>query len=78
MPPHESFIHDHDRRMIVRVLCVEVAALHERDIASDPALERQFFPTIPVLELGGERLELATSPAKLRRFLDDVLDESLV
>src|SRR6185369_14269756 len=31
MPPHESFIHDHDRRMIVRVLRVEVAALHERD-----------------------------------------------
>jgi hypothetical protein len=55
-----------------------VAALHERDIATDPALERQFFTTIPVLELGGQRLELATSPARIRQFLDDVLDGSLV
>ena len=55
-----------------------IAALHERDIASDPAWERRFFATIPVIELGGRRLELATSPLKLRRFLDDVLDGSLV
>jgi hypothetical protein len=54
------------------------AALHERDITTDPAWERQFFATIPVVEYGGRRLELATSPAKLRRFLDDVLDGSLV
>ena len=54
------------------------AALHERDIATDPALERRFFATIPVIELAGRRLELATSPAKIRRFLDDVLDGSLV
>ena len=54
------------------------AGLHERDITTDPALERQFFATIPVLELDGRRLELATSPAKVRRFLDDVLDGSLV
>lgn len=54
------------------------AALHERDIATDAAWERQFFATIPVLELGGRRLELATSPARIRGFLDDVLDRSLV
>jgi hypothetical protein len=54
------------------------AALHERDITADPSWERQFFATIPVVELDGRRLELATSPAKLRRFLDDVLDGSLV
>jgi hypothetical protein len=54
------------------------AALHERDITSDPAWERQFFATIPVVEYAGRHLELATSPAKLRRFLDDVLDGSLV
>jgi len=54
------------------------AALHERDIAADPVWERRFFATIPVVEFGGHRLELATSPAKLRRFLDDVLDGSLV
>jgi glutaredoxin-like protein DUF836 len=55
-----------------------IAALHERDITTDPAWERQFFATIPVLELDGRRLELATSPGKVRRFLDDVLDGSLV
>ena len=54
------------------------AALRERDITADPAWERQFCATIPVVELGGRRLELATSPAKLRRFLADALDGSLV
>ena len=54
------------------------AAIRERDIATDPELERRFFATIPVLELDGRRLELATSPAKVRRFLDDALDASLV
>lgn len=54
------------------------AALRERDITTDPAWERQFFATIPVVELGSRRLELATSPAKLRRFLDEALDGSLV
>ncbi|MEO5940387.1 MAG: glutaredoxin family protein [Candidatus Limnocylindrales bacterium] len=53
------------------------AAIRQRDIASDPAWERRFFASIPVLELGERRLELATSPAKVRRFLDDVLDGSL-
>ena len=54
------------------------AALRERDIATNPKWERQFFATIPVVELGGRRLELATSAAKLRRFLDDALDGALV
>jgi hypothetical protein len=54
------------------------AALRERDIATNAEWERSFFATIPVVELAGRRLELATSPAKLRRFLDDALDESLV
>jgi hypothetical protein len=53
------------------------AAIRERDISTDPAWERQFFASIPVVELLGRRLELATSPAKLRRFLDDALDGSL-
>jgi hypothetical protein len=53
------------------------AAIRERDISSDPDLERELFAAIPVVELGGRRLELATSPAKLRRFLDDALDGSL-
>jgi glutaredoxin-like protein DUF836 len=51
-----------------------VPTLIELDIEADPALERAFFTTIPVVELGDRRLELATSAAKLRRLLSDVLD----
>jgi Glutaredoxin-like domain (DUF836) len=54
------------------------AALRERDITTNAAWERSFFTTIPVLELAGRRLELATSPAKIRRFLDDGLEGALV
>jgi hypothetical protein len=46
----------------------------ERDIESDPAWERAYFASIPVVELGDRRLDLATSAAKLRRLLSDVLD----
>jgi hypothetical protein len=46
----------------------------EIDIKSDADLERRFFTTIPVVELADRRLELATSAAKLRRMLSDVLD----
>jgi Glutaredoxin-like domain (DUF836) len=51
-----------------------LARLREVDITSDPDLERRFFDTIPVLELERDRLELATSPARIRRFLADHLD----
>jgi len=44
------------------------------DIESDPELERAFLVTIPVVELGGRRLETVTSLARLRRLLGDVLD----
>ncbi len=54
------------------------AAIRERDIETNPEWERQFFAAIPVVELGGRRLELATSPTKLRRFLDEALDGALV
>jgi hypothetical protein len=73
-----------DTRALVQALLEDraargrrVAALHERDIAADPTLERRFGTTIPVLELNGRVLELATSPARIRRFLDDVLEGSL-
>ncbi len=46
----------------------------ERDIQSDPIWEQAYFTTIPVVELGDQRLELATSAARLRRFLADALD----
>ena len=49
-------------------------AVEERDIETDPAWERAFFASIPVVELGDRRLELATSAAKLRRLMADVLD----
>jgi hypothetical protein len=48
--------------------------LIERDIETDPDWERAYFPSIPVVVLGTRRLEFATSPAKLRRLLSDVLD----
>jgi hypothetical protein len=46
----------------------------ERDIETDPSWQRAFFASIPVIELGDRRLELATSAAKVRRLLTDVLD----
>ncbi len=49
-------------------------AVEERDIETDPAWQRAFFASIPVVELGDRRLELATSAAKLRRLMADVLD----
>jgi hypothetical protein len=48
--------------------------LVERDIEADEDLHRRYAFTIPVVALGGQELELATSPARLRRLLADVLD----
>lgn len=48
--------------------------LLERDIESNPAWQRAYLASIPVVELGDRRLELATSAAKLRRLMTDVLD----
>lgn len=53
---------------------VPVPRLVERDIDTDAEWQRQFAFTIPVVELGQRRLELATSPARLRRLLADGLD----
>jgi hypothetical protein len=51
-----------------------VPRLVERDIETDPSWEHAFFASIPVVEIGERRLELATSAAKMRRLLADVLD----
>jgi Glutaredoxin-like domain (DUF836) len=62
-----------DARAIVDTLLEERAdgrAVIERDITTNDAWHRAYLTTIPVLELGNRRLELATSPAKIRRFLD--------
>ena len=48
--------------------------LVERSIEDDADLQRRYLLTIPVLAFGGRELELATSPAKLCRFLAEVLD----
>ena len=72
-----------ETRELLRALLDERAAgglpapaLRDVDIESDPALERTFLTTIPVVELGDRRLELVTSAARLRRLLADVLDAS--
>ena len=51
-----------------------IATVHEIDITTDPDLERRYFDVIPVVELGGQTLELAISHSKLRRFLAEALD----
>jgi glutaredoxin len=70
-----------DARDLLRALLDErranglpTPALRDVDIESDPALERALFASIPVVELGGRRLETVTSLAKLRRLLAEVLD----
>ncbi|MEA2577810.1 MAG: hypothetical protein QOD78_1398 [Chloroflexota bacterium] len=71
---------DEARNLLLALLAERAAAglptptLQDIDIDADPALEREFFATIPVVELGGRRLELVTSASMLRRLLADVLD----
>lgn len=50
------------------------AIVLERDIETDPDLERAFFAEIPVVEVGGRRLTLAISPTRIERLLAEVLD----
>jgi hypothetical protein len=51
-----------------------VPVLVTRDIDADPFLHDAFTDTVPVVEIGDRRLELATSPRKLRRLLEETLD----
>ncbi|MEO7230748.1 MAG: glutaredoxin family protein [Candidatus Limnocylindrales bacterium] len=55
-----------------------VPAAVEHDIDADPELQRRYFDRIPVIELGPGRLELATSVARLRRLMADILDAPTV
>ena len=48
--------------------------IEERDIDLDEELRRRFMTTIPVVEIGDRRYELATSPGKLRRFVAEALE----
>jgi hypothetical protein len=53
---------------------LSVPPVVERDIETDADWVRRYLVTIPVVAYGDRELELATSPAKLRRFLSEVLD----
>ena len=71
---------DEARAMLAQVVADRTAAglpvpsVEERDIDTDEAWQRSFMTTIPVLELDGRRLELATSPRKIARLLSVALD----
>jgi hypothetical protein len=49
-------------------------AILERNIETDADWLRAYVFSIPVVAVGDRELPLATSPAGLRRFLEDVLD----
>ncbi len=55
-----------------------VPALEERSIEGDDELQQKYALTIPVVVLGDHELELATTSAKLRRFLAQALGEDEV
>jgi hypothetical protein len=71
---------DDAREAAVRIIAARAAdglgtpTLVERNIETDPAWQLAYFETIPVLELGDRRLDLATSAARIQRLLSDVLD----
>jgi hypothetical protein len=71
---------DDTRRALVHLLADRSAAglpsptLVERDIDTDETWQRAFMTTIPVIELGDRRLELATSLTGIRQFLAEALD----
>jgi Glutaredoxin-like domain (DUF836) len=71
---------DDATRLVAQLLAARTAAglpaptLVERNIEADPAWQRAFFESIPVVELDGRRIELATSAGRIQRLLSDVLD----
>jgi hypothetical protein len=46
----------------------------ERDIDREPDLQAVYGPTLPVVELGDRRLDLAVSAGRIRRLLNQALD----
>jgi hypothetical protein len=53
-----------------------VPRLVGRDIDTEPAWHDAFWDTIPVVEIGERRLPLATSPTRVRQFLEAALSEA--
>ncbi len=73
-----------DARVILDALLADragrgltVRPVDERSIEDDGDLQRRYAFTIPVLALDGRELELATTTAKIARFLALVLDEAV-
>ena len=64
----EALLRDRDARGLA------TPRLVERDIDTDPVLHDRYAFVIPVVALGDQEVELATSPARLRRLLADALD----
>ena len=71
---------DESRRTIAAVLAARgelglpIPTFVETDIGRSEPLEAAFGATIPVVELGSRRIELAVSAGRIRRLLADVLD----
>ena len=71
---------DETKAMLLRLVAERAARglgtprLVEVDIEADDALQREMLELIPVVQLGERRLELAVSPRKVRRFVEDALD----
>lgn len=70
-----------EARLLIGAVVVErlstgrpAPSIVELDIATDPALERTYFDRIPVVEVGGRRIETIISAKKLRRMLSDAFD----
>ena len=57
-----------------RAMGLPVPVLRELDIEADEELHARYALTIPVIAIAGHELELATSPSKVRRLLEDALD----
>lgn len=55
---------------------VPVPVLVELNIEADPDLHRSLLERIPVVELGGQRVELVVSVGKLRRLLNEVAGDA--
>ena len=51
-----------------------VPTFREVDIAGDDELERVYGERIPVVEIGGERLELVVGARRLARLMERILD----
>lgn len=74
-----------DARRLVTALLAEraatgrrVPAIVERRITDDPAIERELFEQIPVLDLGDSRLLLAFRAGAIRSFLAAALERAEV